>query len=131
MTHRILRTNRQRIAWTNTSRIVDAEIVTALRWLAEEIDLDGTIFHFKRSGERRRTYGRAYNGIPSIANTHGLDRDEWRYLAVVSDGRGLDSEWFITLAHEAKHIEQFKQGQRGSEPPAKAFATWSAAERAK
>jgi len=121
MVHRIVRVNGQRIAWANTSLLPADEIVAALRFMAGEVNLDRTVFHFKRMGPRRRTYGRAYNGIPGIANLDGLDLDEWRYLAVVA----VHTNWFETLAHEAKHVEQFKRRERVSEVQARAFAAWA------
>ena len=124
--HKIIRVSKQRIAFTNTSAIPDADIRKALRWLVADIgiDLDAVVFHFKHAGTRRSSYGLAYPGMPGLANLDGLKRWEWSYLVTVTDGRGHD--WVRTLAHEAKHVEQFKAGQRGSEPPAVAFAAWAA-----
>jgi hypothetical protein len=82
------------------------------------IDLDRTVVHFKKMGPRRRTYGRAYHGIPGMANLDGLAQSEWDYLVVVAQ----HEQWFKTLAHEAKHIEQFKRGIRASEREAYLFA---------
>jgi hypothetical protein len=117
----VLRTNRQRLAWTNTSDVPDDEVVYGLRFVAKEVDLDRTVFHFKHLGPRRRTFGRTYKTVPGIANMDGLVRSEWDYLVVVTDG----DEWFDTLAHEAKHVEQFKLDLPVREVPARAFAAWA------
>lgn len=122
--HKIIRTNRQRIAYTNTSTIPDAELVAAVKWVAREVNLDGVVIHAKHAGQWRRTYGRAYSVIPGVANLDGLKPREWEYLIVLSDARGDD--WFVTLAHEAKHVEQFRLGLAISELPARAFGQWAA-----
>ena len=122
--HRIIRTNKQRVAFTNTSPIPDDEIRAAVKWLMHETNLDGTVIHFKKAGPRRRSYGRAYSMIPSVANMNGLKRDEWDYLVVVTDGRG--DNWMRTLAHEAKHVEQFRNKSRVAERPAHIFGQWAA-----
>lgn len=127
MKHRVIRTNRQRIAYTNTSPIPDADLVAGIKWLAREVNLDRVVVHAKKSGERRRSYGRAYSAISSIVNLDGLKPREWTYLIVVTDGRGED--WFVTLAHEAKHIEQFRLGLKVSELPPRAFAKWATEKR--
>lgn len=62
------------------------------------------IVHVKRDGNRR-TLGRAYNGIPSIASTEGLQRWRWQYLIVVTD-----ASFIRTLAHEARHVQRYRDG---------------------
>lgn len=133
--HRIIRTKGQRIAWTNTSRIPDDEIVAAIKFVAAEADLNATVIHFKRSTDRSSRWGRAYGGIPSIANMDGLVRGEWRYLIVATDHHESTATASVlcTLAHEAKHVEQFRRGTfrrerraRNCEAQARAFGDWVA-----
>ena len=128
--HRIVRTKGQRIAWTNTSHIPDDQIVEAIRFVAAHADLDGVVVHCKHAGDYRRTYGRAYNGIPSIANLDGLDLadDDWQYLIVFTDQghNHMRARTINTLAHEAKHVEQYRRRARPSEPPCQAFGAWVA-----
>lgn len=107
------------MAWTNTSTIPDEEVVRAIRAVAKEIDLDRTVIHVKHYGFNRWSYGMAYPSIPSIANMDGLDPWDWHYLITVTD-----ASFVSTLAHEAKHVEQFKRGIRPSEPPCNAFGAW-------
>lgn len=119
--HDIIRvTGGGRVAYTNTSTIPDLLLVAEIRALAKEIDLDGVIVHAKKNGERRRSAGYAYDGIPGMANLDGLAPARWQYLIVVTDC----GDWVDTLAHEAKHIEQFRHGLDVSERPANAFAAW-------
>lgn len=122
--HRILRTNRQRIAWTNTSEIPDAELVAAIKWLAHDVNLDRVVIHAKHAGPLRSSYGIAYAGIPGVTNLDGLKPWEWDYLITTTDGRG--TSWRNTLAHEAKHIEQYREGVRRGEVAARAYASWAA-----
>lgn len=133
--HKIIRTKGQRIALMNTSPIPDKEIIAAIKFVANEIDLDATVVHFKKMGERRRTYGRAYYHIPYEANMNGLDLMEWSFLIIVTDhGHGkLTTDVMNTLGHEAKHIEQFRRGTlrrekkaRNCEAQACAFGSWMA-----
>jgi hypothetical protein len=127
--HRIIRTNGQRIAYTNTSSIPDDELRAAIKWVAREVNLDRVVIHAKRAGKRRFTCGCAYSAIPIIANLDGLKPWQWDYLVIVTDARGED--WFDTLAHEAKHVEQFRLGLPVSELPPRAFARWAADSRDK
>jgi len=132
MVHRIVRRNGQRIAWANTSRIPDAEIVEAIKFVADEADLDGVVVHVKGLGDRARRLGRAYSHVPSIANLDGLKRREWRYLIIVAErGEQLTARAVNTLAHEAKHVEQFRRGTfrrerkaRHAETQCNAFGAW-------
>jgi len=117
--HQIVRITGGRIALTNTSPIPDAEVIDAIRFVARQVDMDGVVVHVKKCGERRRTYGRAYPSIPRIANMQGLKRVQWRYLIVVTDGRGKN--WIETLAHEAKHVEQYRERLRRSEVACRVF----------
>lgn len=126
--HKIIRTNGQRIAWKNTSKIADAEVAAAIRYVAKEVDLDRTIVHFKKLGERRRTWGRAYAYVPSVANLDGLRRHEWLFLITVTD-HGVDRmiyDVLSTLAHEAKHVEQYRERTSRSEVRCRAFEKWVA-----
>jgi hypothetical protein len=123
--HRVLRLRGgRRVAYTNTSRYTDAQLVAALRHLQHHVNLDRTIVHFKAGGSRA-TCGTMYAGLPWMTNTAGLVRHQWRYLIVVTD-----TGWYgtlNTLAHEAKHVEQYREGtyrRWGREPAASAFARW-------
>jgi len=102
--------------------------VAALRFVAREVSLHQTVVHFKHDAGGRRTYGLAYDGIPAIANLDGLRSHEWRYLVTVTD-QGEDTltpRIVQTLAHEGKHIEQYRRGLGPSEPPCDAFGAWAA-----
>lgn len=133
--HRIIRTQKQRIAWTNTSRIPDEQIVAAIKFVAREVNLDRVVVHFKKAGWRS-SLGMAYGYIPSIANLDGLKRAEWRYLITVTDHYSgesrnavipMDAEIIDTLAHEGKHIEQYRERKmERREPRARAFGSWVA-----
>jgi len=131
--HRILRTRGQRIAWTNTSRLPDEQVIEAMKFVAVEADLDAVVIHWKKDGGRRRSYGMAYPEIPYIANVADLYRRRptiiaWRYLITLTDQQHEEITPRIvnTLAHEAKHIEQFRLDQRPSETPCIAFGAWVA-----
>jgi hypothetical protein len=133
--HRIIRTQGQRIAWTNTSRIPDEQIVAAIKFVAREVDLDRVIIHYKRDNGGRANYGLAYPYIPTIANLSGLKRSEWRWLITVTDqgSSSVHKRVVNTLAHEGKHIEQFRRGTfrrerraRNCEAQARAFGGWVA-----
>lgn len=121
--HRILRVTGGKVAWTNTSRLTDAQVLAALRFVAREVSLDRCVVHVKRDGQRRATYGRAYPKIPSIANTEGLLRGQWRYLIVATDSGGC-LDFLETLAHEAKHVEAYRRGGRNGEAACRAFGAW-------
>ena len=126
--HRILRVTGGRVAIqkTKNARLSDEAIDREIRALAKEIDLSRVVFHFKRLGRASRA-GMAYPGIPWIANMDGLRRGQWSYLVVVTDHQ----HWIRTLAHECKHIEQFRsRGVKASELPARAFADWWTKKRA-
>jgi hypothetical protein len=123
--HKIIRTRGQRIAWTNTGRIPDARLVEAVKFVAAEVNLDRVVLHAKGQGDWSRTYGRMYPQIPSIANLNGLKRWEWRYMIVVRDHGGDFLGFLSTLAHEAKHVEQYRERKLArKEPRARAFAAW-------
>jgi hypothetical protein len=138
--HRIIRTRGQRIAWRNTSRIPDAELVAAIKYVAQHVNLDGVVIHAKRHGYNRRTLGRAYGYLPRVTNLDGLRRVQWRYLVVITDHYSpgsdkpvpMDEAILDTLAHEAKHVEQFRERLPRSEVRACHFAgvvssEWAAA----
>lgn len=122
--HRIIRSKRQRIAYTNTSTIPDADLVAALKWLTGEVNLDRVIVHAKHAGRGRRSWGMAYNGIPAVTNADGLTWWDWDYLITLTDAGG--DRWRDTLAHEARHIDQFRRGATNFERDARAFASWAA-----
>jgi hypothetical protein len=126
-THRIVRLKgRSRCAFTNTSKLADEEIKTALRAIHSELSLDRVVVHFKTMGERRWSFGRAYAGIPGVMNRRGLSVADWDYLITIA----VDDDpirWVHTLAHEAKHIDQYRQRHyrgRGREAACNAFADW-------
>lgn len=121
--HRVTRVTGGRVAWTNTSKLTDAQVLAALRFVAKEVSLDKCVVHVKRDGERRATYGRAYAQIPSIASMEGLRRGQWWYLIVATDGGGY-LNFLDTLAHEAKHVEAYRRGRRNGEAACRAFGRW-------
>jgi hypothetical protein len=128
MRHRILRTRGQRIAWSNTSHLPDSELLEAMRFVAQHVDLDRVVVHWKHLGRRRRTYGLAYDCIPELTNLDGLQPREWRYLITMTD-HGLSRicpDIIDTLAHEAKHVEAYRERlPRGERRPVH-FAAWVA-----
>jgi hypothetical protein len=121
--HRVTRVTGGQVAWTNTSSIPDADVLAAIRFVAKEVNLHRVVIHVKRAGYSRRTYGRAYWGIPRIANTDGLRRGAWHYLITVTDMDGYVT-FLSTLAHEAKHIEQYRERTSGGETACNAFEKW-------
>lgn len=128
MKHRIVRTRGQRIAYANATKIPDDRLADALRFVAAEANLDAVVVHFKRLGPRAGTLGRAYPYLPDIANLDGLYRSEWRYLIRCGDvwRNSISSDLVGVLAHEAKHIEQFREKLPPRERPANAFGAWMA-----
>jgi hypothetical protein len=118
--HRIVRVTGGRVAVMNTSTVPNRDIDRALRWLAKEVDLDRVIVHVKRHGRNRWSLGMAYREIPWEANLNGLHPWEWDYLITVTD-----KAFFGTLAHEAKHVEQFREKLSISELRCNRFADWA------
>jgi hypothetical protein len=115
--HRIVRVTGGRVAVMNTSVLPDSKVDEAIRYIAKAVELDATIIHVKRHGRNRATLGMAYRSLPSITNTNGLRRWEWKYLITVTD-----ADFLHTLAHEAKHVEQFREGLPIRERRCNAFA---------
>lgn len=105
--HRIVRVSGGRVALLNTSRIPDEDVTKMIRFVARHVDLNRVVVHVKTGHFGRVSFGRCYSRIPAIANLHGLRRWEWRYLITVIDDR--PSELLRYLAHEAKHVEQFRE----------------------
>ena len=126
---RIIRAHRARIAWANTSRVPDDEVVAALRALAKELPgaLDGYLVRVKHTRQFDRGWHRS--GI----YTDALPPGRWRgTISVMTPGPQVTGdEWLDTLAHEAKHAEQRTSGkmhsqkrERQSQRNAVAFASW-------
>jgi len=128
VTHKIIRVTGGRAAWKKSKSVplTAEQIEREIRALAKEVNLHRVVFHFKNGNGG----GCAYPVIPNIANLDGLRRGQWSKLVVVGGGWGWKTGWIHTLAHEVKHIEQFKRGERGSERPAQAFADWWVKKRA-
>ena len=130
-----------RLVIRNTSRYPDDEVTELVRFALSEIDARGICVNVKNSSATRR--GRAYSGIPSISNapvdsryliTVGIGAPErfpfedgayTRRNGKTVKRRGgrwpveTLHDWREALvsvaAHEAKHIEQFRDGARRSE----------------
>jgi hypothetical protein len=123
--HRILRVTGGRVAYTNTAAtITDAELESALRYLARHVDVGRVVVHAKNVTKRSRTWGYAYKEIPAIANLDGLRPSEWDYLVVVRGHR----HWRETLAHELKHVEQYRHDLPGGERIPTTWAAWICAQ---
>jgi len=118
--HRVIRVAGGRVAYTNTSRIPDADVERVIRFVHARCSLDRVVVHVKRHGRARR-WGMAYDGIPSITNLVGLREREWSYLIVVSDGAPSFVE---LLAHEAKHVEYYRDGLQAGERRCNAFGAF-------
>lgn len=130
-----------RVALKNTSGRDDKEVVKMVRFGLEGMDIGNCAVHFK--GWHRTSganYGRAYYHIPSV-NGSGDKIPLWcNYLIVVRNHPGGDA-WIVdTIAHEGRHIEDYRSGRnrrgnpdkRGSEARARAWAAkrardWEAA----
>ena len=130
----------------NTSRHPDDRVHELVRFAVEEIDMDRVCVNVK-NGELG---GGAYNGVPSISNAPraadylvtlrlGNGRERWplgpvNYHFKRPDETGPRNrfpffvchdwqEWLVKLAaHEAKHIDQFRYGERCSEISCERFA---------
>jgi hypothetical protein len=130
----------------NTSRYPDDQVDELVRFATRDIDMRSVCVNVK-NGELA---GGAYNGVPAISNAPraarylitlrvGKANERWplgpinyhfkppertgprnRFpFFVCSDWR----EWLVKLAaHEAKHIEQFRNGGRCSEISCEQFA---------
>lgn len=124
--HRIIRTAGYRLALRSTSTAISEQtVIEAVKFVAAEVDhIDKTVVHVKRLTDQSRSYGRAYKWIPEITNLDGLNRREWRSLITVRDHLGDVPSFVGTLAHEFKHIEQYRTRRPVSEVACEAFADW-------
>jgi hypothetical protein len=130
----------------NTSRHPDERVFELVDFAVAEVEMDGVCVNVK-NGELG---GGAYNGVPSISNAPrradylvtlrlGNGRERWplgpvNYHFKRPDETGPRNrfpfftcddwqEWLVKLAaHEAKHIEQFRNGERCSEIECERFA---------
>jgi hypothetical protein len=130
----------------NTSRHPDDQVDELVRFAVEDVDMDRVCINVK-NGELG---GGAYNGVPAISNAPraadylvtlrlGTGRERWplgpvNYHFKRPDETGPRNrfpffvchdwqEWLVKLAtHEAKHIEQFRNGERCSEIGCERFA---------
>jgi hypothetical protein len=129
----------------NTSRYPDDQVRELVRFATRDIDMRNVCVNVK-NGELA---GGAYNGVPEISNappkaeyliTLRLGRaNEWplgpiNYHFKTPEEAGPRNrfpffvfddwrEWLVKLAaHEAKHIEQFREGARCSEIACEKFA---------
>jgi hypothetical protein len=130
----------------NTSRYPDDQVRELVRFATRDVDMRGVCVNVKNGD----LAGGAYNGVPEISNAPsaarflitlrvGKGHECWplgpvnyhfkrpeetgprnRFpFFVCNDWR----EWLVKLAaHEAKHIEQFRQGNRNSEISCEQFA---------
>ena len=134
----------------NTSRYPDEEVTELVRFALSEIDARGVCVNVKNSSATRR--GRAYSAIPSISNapadsryliTVGIgapdhfpfeDGSYTRRNGELVKRRGgrwpaeTLRDWREALvsvaAHEAKHIQQFREGTRRSELDCQHFSAF-------
>jgi hypothetical protein len=130
----------------NTSRHPDRRVEELVCFAVAEVDMDRVCINVK-NGELG---GGAYNGIPGISNAPraadylvtlrlGNGRERWplgpvNYHFKRPDETGPRNrfpffvchdwqEWLVKLAaHESKHIEQFRNGERCSEISCERFA---------
>jgi hypothetical protein len=135
-----------RIWIRNTSRHPDDEVMSLVSFATEEIDMDRVCVNVKNGA----LGGGAYNGVPEISNAPraaeylvtlrlGTGRERWplgpvNYHFKTPEETGPRNrfpffvchdwqEWLIKLAaHEAKHIEQFKEDLSCSELSCERFA---------
>lgn len=123
---RVLRVVGGRAAYTNTSQVPDATVAAAIRFCARHIDCTGIVFRFRNYTARSRTYGRAYRGLPYPDAVGRLAGDPyWCYLVVVRMHSAAEAGgWRHTLAHELKHVENYRVGRGHSEGGCDAWAAW-------
>jgi hypothetical protein len=138
--------DRERLWIRNTSRYPDARVRRLVRYASAEIDMDRVCVNVKNGA----LGGGAYNGIPEISNAPraadflvtlrlGTGRERWplgpvNYHFKRPDETGPRNrfpffvcrdweEWLVKLtAHEAKHIEQFRDRLSCSEISCERFA---------
>jgi hypothetical protein len=137
---------RERFWIRNTSRHPDARVGRLVRFAVADVDMEGVCVNVKNGA----LGGGAYNGVPEISNAPraadylvtlrlGSGRERWplgpiNYHFKRPDETGPRNrfpffvcrdweEWLVKLAaHEAKHIEQFKNGLSCSEISCERFA---------
>jgi hypothetical protein len=130
----------------NTSRYPDDQVQELVRFATRDVDMRNVCVNVK-NGELA---GGAYNGVPEISNAParaeylvtlrlGSRTQRWplgpiNYHFKTPDEAGPRNrfpfftfndwrEWLVKLAaHEAKHIEQFRQGVKCSEIACEKFA---------
>lgn len=135
------RTELSRLVIRNTSRYPDEEVKELVRFALSEMDARGVCVNVKNSSATRR--GRAYSGVPSISNAPADSRylitvgigapDRFPFEDGAFTRRNGETvrrrggrwpvetlrDWREALvsvaAHEAKHIEQFREGACRSE----------------
>ena len=139
-----------RLVIRNTSRYPDGDVTELVRFALSEIDARGVCVNVKNSSATRR--GRAYSSIPSISNAPAGSRylitvgigaperfpfEDGSYTRrngelVKRRGGRWPAEtlrnWREALvsvaAHEAKHIEQFREGTSRSEVACQHFSAF-------
>jgi hypothetical protein len=138
--------DRERFWIRNTSRYPEGRVRRLVRFAVAEIDMDRVCVNVKNGA----LGGGAYNGIPEISNAPraadylvtlrlGNGRERWplgpvNYHFKTPDQTGPRNrfpffvcrdweEWLVKLAaHEAMHIEQFRDGLACSEISCERFA---------
>ncbi len=147
-----VRARRERIWIRNTSRHPDARVRRLVRFAVADVDMDRVCVNVKNGAMG----GGAYNGVPEISNAPrdadylvtlrlGNGRERWPLGPVNYHFKGPDEtgprnrfpffvchdweEWLVKLAaHEAKHIEQFRNELSCSELSCERFAVEKLAE---
>lgn len=117
----------------NTSGYPDDEVRELVEYACEGMPMTRVCVNVKRQGPRRRSFGRAYNGVPGPSNAPPTAEylvtvalpDEFDGVTFNAERRG--SRWpvyrthdwrellVVVAAHEAKHVEQFRDGRPLSE----------------
>lgn len=121
-----------RFTLRNTSRYPTAEVRALVKFAMSECDVRGVCVNVKNSTWAYR--GMAYQGVPCISNappqadylvTVGIGGEQHFPMTVarapVDEFRSWQEALVAVAAHEAKHIEQFRESKPTRERPCVAF----------
>lgn len=105
-----------RVAVKNTSRLPDTDLDELLRAALHDVNVGPCAVHVVNYGSGNSTYGKAYYQTYGYGNgSIDVSRDlpSWcRHLIIARWGAGSKGRFVNTLAHEAKHIEEYREGRR-------------------